>query len=242
MAALETLDPARIIADARRSFFTMVGVLAVIWLVQLVNWLDDYRLSIEYGLRSQQLDELPTVFTSPLLHASWLHLQSNSGPLFVFGFLAAYRGVKKFLGLTALIVVADGAAVWIFERPEAVTVGASGLVYGYFGYVVLRGLIDRNLIDALIAVVLGASYAYLLLAVVPGQPGVSWLGHLGGLIGGLAGAWIFRERATATARAGAARSGGASAAPAVPGAAAATAGGVPSPRAALLKELDDLGL
>ncbi|GAA2745084.1 rhomboid family intramembrane serine protease [Kitasatospora cinereorecta] len=239
----DPLDPAMMIAEARRAFFTVFGFLCVVWALQLVNWLDDTRLAIDYGIRSHDLDYLPNVLSAPFLHVNWQHLEGNSGPLFIFGFLAAYRGVKKFLGLTLLVALTSGAAVWLFERGTVVTVGASGVIYGYFGYVVLRGLFDRNLIDSLIGVVMGASFAYILTTAVPGTPGVSWLGHLGGLLGGLAGAWIFRDRGARRTAAGSSPAPG-SAIGRVPGSGAGSVGGAvpPSPRAALLKELDDLGL
>lgn len=86
------LDPARMIADARRAFFVMIGVLAVVWLVQVANWAGDYRLTQDFGIRPQQPGRLGDVFAAPFLHMSWNHLEGNSGPLFIFGFLAAYRG------------------------------------------------------------------------------------------------------------------------------------------------------
>lgn len=127
----------------------------------------------------------------------------------------------------------SGLTVWFLERGDVETVGASGLVFGYFAYVVVRGLFDRNLIDTLVGIVMGASFAHMLTVAVPGTPGVSWLGHLGGMIGGLAEAWLFRDRRS---RAGAQRDG---------------TGGAPdgsvqvssdNPRADLHKELGDLGL
>ncbi len=121
-------------------------------------------------------------------------MEGNTGPLFVFGLLAAYRGVVKFLGVTLIVAITSGLAVWLFQGNNELTVGASGLIFGYFGYVVSRGLIDRNLIDALAAVVMALSYAYILTVAIPGAPGVSWIGHLGGLIGGIASGWIFRTR------------------------------------------------
>lgn len=208
------------VAEARRAFFVMLGFLAVVWAVQVANWLDGYRLDSEFGLVAHDPGRLGGIVTAPLLHANWAHLEGNSGPLFIFGFLSAYRGVKRFLGLTALVAVTSGAAVWLFEGGGVVTVGASGLIFGWFGYVVLRGVFDRHLIDTLIGVVMAASFAYLLLVAVPGTPGVSWLGHLGGLVGGLVGAWVFRDRSRP--------------APAKPG-----PGG---PRADLHKELGDLGI
>ncbi|MFC6597172.1 rhomboid family intramembrane serine protease [Kitasatospora paranensis] len=243
-------DPARMVAEARRAFFVMFGLLCSVWALQLVNWIDDYRLTLDFGIRAQRVDRLPDVLSAPFLHVNWQHLEGNSGPLFVFGFLAAYRGVKKFVGLTLLVALTSGAAVWLFERDTVVTVGASGVIYGYFGYVVLRGLIDRNLIDSLIGLVMGASFAYILTTAVPGTPGVSWLAHLGGLVGGLAGAWLFRDRGRTGGRGPAARSGPSalslrsarSAGAAVPGQSATPATSADSSRAALLKELDDLGL
>ncbi|MFE2106184.1 rhomboid family intramembrane serine protease [Kitasatospora sp. NPDC059463] len=222
---------ARVLRDSRAALITMLGALAVIWGVQVANWLDDYRLSYEYGMNSGQLDELPDMLTMPLLHFGWDHIEANSWPLFAFGFLAAYRGMKRFLLATALIVVSSGLTVWFFERPDVVTAGASGVVYGYFGYVVLRGIFDRNLVDTVIGVIVAALYSYLLLGVLPSAQGVSWLGHLGGLIGGLAGAWLLRDR-------GDRRDGGGRTARNAPKSAADPA----SPGTALLKELDDLGI
>ncbi len=220
---------ARLLRDSRAALFTVLGALAVIWAVQVANWLDDYRLSYEYGMSSGRLDELPDIVTMPFLHFGWEHIEANSWPLFAFGFLAAYRGMKRFLLATVLIVLTSGLTVWWFERPDAVTAGASGVVYGYFGYVVLRGIFDRNPLDTVIGVGVAVLYSYLLLGVLPGAQGVSWLGHLGGLIGGLAGAWLLRDRTPRRA--------------AGPAAAAAGTGPTPtSPAGALLKELDDLGI
>jgi membrane associated rhomboid family serine protease len=179
----------------------MFGFLVVVWAVQLVNWEDGYALSRQYGLISGHVGRLPDVVTAPLLHWSWAHIESNSGPLFVFGFLAAYRGVARFLTLTLLVAMTSGLAVWFFERGEVETVGASGLIFGYFGYVVVRGVFDRHLIDTLVGVVMGGSFAYLLTIAVPGTPGVSWLAHLGGLLGGVLGAWLLRDRTAARDRA-----------------------------------------
>lgn len=223
------VGPEEMIAEARKALFVMVGFLAVVWGVQCANWAGDYALSRDYGLIPGDPGRLTDVFTAPLLHWNWRHIEANSGPLFVFGFLAAYRGVARFAVLTAILALTSGLAVWFFQDGRTDTVGASGLVFGYFGYVVVRGLFDRHLVDTLIGVVMAASFAYLLTVAVPGTPGVSWLDHLGGLAGGLAGAWLLRDR----------RPGG-SPGPR-PGKAVAPSG-APHPRAGLHKELEDLGL
>lgn len=222
------------IAEARTAFFVMFGFLCLVWIVQIANWSDGGTLVQRFGILPHQPSRLADVFTAPFLHLNWQHLEGNSGPLFVFGFLAAYRGVKKFLALTLLITLTSGFAVWVFERGDTLTVGASGLIFGYFGYVVLRGFFDRHLIDSLVGLVMGASFAYLVTLAVPGTPGISWLGHLGGLFGGLLGAWIFRERRSRDTSSSPRTN------PNFP-----KRGNLPAAtgsRADLLKELDDLGL
>ncbi|MFJ8625890.1 rhomboid family intramembrane serine protease [Kitasatospora sp. NPDC093550] len=219
----------RLLSDSRAALFAMLGLQAVIWSVQVVNWLDDYGLSREFGLRSQQLGDLPEMFTSPFLHFSWDHIEANSWPLFVLGFLAAFRGMRRFLLASLVIAVSGGLTVWLLERPNTVTAGASGMVYGYLGYVVLRGVLDRKVLDAVVGIAVAAVYSTLLIGVLPVTQGVSWLGHLGGLVGGLAAAVLLRDRHRA------ARPDPASAPAAKPGTPADS-------RSALLKELDDLGL
>lgn len=182
------------IAEARKAFFVVFALVAVVWAVQVANWGDHYAFSRDHGVVAHEPGRLPDVFAAPFLHWSWAHIESNSGPLFVFGFLAAYRGVSRFLALSALVTVTSGLTVWFFESSGVDTVGASGIIFGYFGYVVVRGLFDRHLIDTLIGVVMAASFAYLLTVAVPGTPGVSWLAHLGGLVGGVAGGWLLRDR------------------------------------------------
>ncbi|MGW3075011.1 MULTISPECIES: rhomboid family intramembrane serine protease [unclassified Kitasatospora] len=218
---------AQLFADSRRALFTMLGVQAVIWSVQVANWLDDYGLSREFGLRSEQVGDLPEMFTSPFLHFSWSHIEANSWPLFVLGFLSAYRGMRKFLLASLVIAVSGGLLVWLLESPNTVTAGASGMVYGYLGYVVLRGVLDRNVLDAVVGTVVAVVYSTILIGVLPVTPGVSWLGHLGGLIGGLAAAVLLRNQPAAKR---------------APQSAAKQASTPDSPGTALLKQLDELGL
>jgi membrane associated rhomboid family serine protease len=230
------------LTEARKAFFLMVGFVALIWALQVANWADSYRLDQEYGIIARDAGRLPDIFTAPFLHFNWNHIEANSGPLFVFGLLAAYRGVLRFLGVTVLVAVTSGLAAWFFQAGNTVGAGASGLIFGYFGYVVSRGLIDRNVIDTLAGLVMALSYAYLVTVAIPGTPGIGWQAHLGGLVGGVAAGWVFRTRRGKTASSGRL--------PAVAGATGSTAGagsgafrpGSDSPRADLHKELDDLGL
>ena len=236
-------DPAQVLAGARRALFVMVGVLALLWLIQIVNFADHYRLTYEYGIQGRDLATLPDIFTAPFLHFSWAHIEGNSGPLFIFGFLAAYRGVAKFAWVSVLVVVISGLAAWFTEAPHTVGAGASGVVFGYFGYIMVRGFFDRHPIDMLVGAVMALCFAYQFTVLLP-HAGIGWQAHIGGLVGGVAAGWIFRERKAR--RAVAAGVPAAAAAGATPGKAVSPAAGVPDPyagpRADLHKKLDDLGL
>src|SRR6478609_3217983 len=148
------------VAEARKAFFLMVGFIALIWVLQIFNWAGHNRLDYDYGILPRNIGRLPQIFSSPFLHFSWDHIEGNSGPLFIFGFLAAYRGVKKFLLLTGIVVLASGLGAWFTEASGTVGAGASGVVFGYFGYIIVRGVFDRHKIDIVIGVVMALCFAY----------------------------------------------------------------------------------
>ena len=129
-------------------------------------------------------------------------------PLFVLGVLAAYRSIARFLIASVIIAVTSGLAVWFFQSSNELTVGASGLIFGYFGYVLVRGFFDRNLVDIIVGFVAGVLYWTILQVAIPGTPGVSWIGHVGGLVGGILAAWFLRSPAGPRRSPAAARPGG----------------------------------
>ena len=225
-----TANPATVLAEARKALFIMAGLIAVIWIIQIVNWADHYQLTYQYGITPRDVGSLPYILTAPFLHFSWAHIEGNSGPLFIFGFLAAYRGVTKFLGVTALVILTSGLAAWLTESAHSVGAGASGLVFGYLGYIMVRGIFDRHPIDLLIGAVMALCFAYQFSVLLP-QAGIGWQAHIGGLVGGILAGWLLRERRAAPAG---------PPAPGRPGRAAASPHD--GPRADLHKQLDDLGL
>ena len=202
-----------------------------LWLIQIGDWADHYHLTFQYGIRPRVAASLPDILTAPFLHFNWAHIEGNSGPLFIFGFLAAYRGVTKFFGVTALVILTSGLAAWLTESPGSVGAGASGVVFGYFGYIMVRGFFDRHAIDMLLGAVMALCFAYQFTVLLP-HAGIGWQAHIGGLVGGVAAGWVFRERRSAAPRLGS-RSG--------PRRAAAKSYG-DGPRSELHRQIDDLGL
>jgi membrane associated rhomboid family serine protease len=251
------------VRKVRDALVLVGGFVALIWVLQVFNWAVGYRMDLQLGILPHDVSRLPEIFTAPLLHFSWQHIEGNTVPLFVLGVAAAYRGIGKFLLMTLIVAVVSGLAVWLFQSGNELTVGASGLIFGYFGYVLIRGFFDRNLLDIGIGVVAGVLYWTILQVAIPGTPGISWIGHLGGLLGGVLAAWILRTRNPAEVTSGgwtsgwttgisSGRAGGAS------GTAGGTVGGTvsrpvggpvsgtahPGSSAAddLLRQLDDMGL
>ena len=123
------------------------------------------------------------------VHDGFFHLLSNTGPLLVLGGLVGMRGAGTLLAVSIFITVFAGAGVWLVGR-DGVHIGASSLVFGYFGYLVARGFFERSFMSILIAVAVAVFYGGLFFGLLPLGGFVSWEGHLFGLIGGVILAWV----------------------------------------------------
>lgn len=159
------------------------GLLIVI---EVINALLGHRLN-SFGILPRSLSHLPGILAAPLLHGSPAHLATNLIPLLLFIWLSMQWGVKVFLQATATIWLLSGLCVWIFAR-EAYHVGASGIVYGYFGFLVAAGFSARNF--KLLAISIGVAFLYggMLFGIFPQRAMVSFEYHLFGLIAGIIGA------------------------------------------------------
>jgi membrane associated rhomboid family serine protease len=172
----------------------MVVVVAVMWGVEIMDYVLPENFD-NYGIAGWQPSGLIGILFAPFLHVDFSHLLANTLPLLILGFVAAMRGIGKFLTASLLIVLLGGIGTWLTTPVGVVAVGASGLIFGYFGYVVSRGIFDRSLVDILIGIVVAAVYYSMLSGLLPTQEGVSWQGHLFGLVGGVVAAWLLRRRA-----------------------------------------------
>ncbi|GAB3280855.1 rhomboid family intramembrane serine protease [Actinocorallia lasiicapitis] len=172
----------------------LVGaLLAVMWVLEIIDYPLGGALD-SWGVSARDLDDLPDIFTAPFLHHGFAHLIGNSVPFAVLGFFSAFRGLGKFLLMNAIVIIVGGLGVWLVSPPGSVTLGASGLVFGYFGYLLGRGLFERRAVDALIAVAVAVLYGGIIYSVLPTDPTVSWQGHLFGLLAGLWSAFLLRTR------------------------------------------------
>ena len=189
-------------STAKRSLLVIGRLLAVMWGVELIDWIGGHWLELDqFGIVPRRLSGLLGIPLAPFLHAGWSHLAANSLPFAILGLLVLGRGERTFWSVSAGIVVWGGLAVWLLGRGQAVHVGASGLIFGYFGYLVALGAIERSVVSILRALVVGLFYGSIIWGVLPNHRGVSWEGHLFGLLAGIAMAW-YSGRGTSVRRNG----------------------------------------
>ena len=171
----------------------LAAFIAVLWVLQAVNWATGYGLNRAFGLIPREVEGLDGIAGMPLLHGSFAHLLSNTAPLAVMGALLAATATRALVAVNAVIVGAGGALVWLFGS-TAIHIGASGLVFGWFGFLVMRGAVDRSPVTLLAALAVGFLYGAMIWGVLPGRPGVSWEAHLFGFAAGAAAAFLIRTR------------------------------------------------
>ncbi|OAN36617.1 rhomboid family intramembrane serine protease [Microbacterium sp. H83] len=179
-------------------FASPVLLLAAMWAVQLADAVLPGSFT-GFGLRSWDPAGLAGIVLAPMLHATWAHLIANSVPFLVLGCLVAVEGSRRFWAVTAFAAVIGGLGTWLVNAPGTLTVGASGLVFGYFGYTVARvfapGRTSHRILYAVIALVVIGVYGGSMLAGVVGvRDGISWQAHLFGAIGGALAAFVGRSR------------------------------------------------
>ncbi|HHU66262.1 rhomboid family intramembrane serine protease [Corynebacterium sp.] len=162
------------------------GYVLVIWAVHLINVLIFGGQLVFFGIHPMDVSSLWHIFTSPLLHANVEHLISNTIPGAVFSFLIGMSRARVWWEVTAIVVLVGGAGVWLLGGVGTNHIGASGLVYGWLGYLLVRGLFNRSVMQIMVGVGLGILYSGLVWGVFPGVPGLSWQAHLFGAVGGIA--------------------------------------------------------
>ncbi len=169
----------------------LIGFVAVIWVVEIVNASMGHQLNA-WGIFPRSVHGLAGIPLAPFLHGSFGHVISNSIPFLVLGGLIAFRGRQVLLRVSFIVIGVGGSGVWLLGR-SAVHIGASGLVFGYFGYLVARGWYERKLGSILLAIGVIILYGGLILGVLPARGLVSWEAHLFGLIAGVLAARSHRR-------------------------------------------------
>ena len=172
----------------------MLLLLAGLWALELVDQVSGNALD-GFGIAAREVDGLPEILTAPWLHAGWQHLASNSVPFFVLGFLVLLSGVARWVVSSLTSVVSSGLFAWLLTPAGTIVLGASGLIFGWLTYLIVRGLWSRRPAQVVVGVLVLLVYGGLIWGVLPGAAGISWQAHLGGAVGGVVAAWALHRRA-----------------------------------------------
>ncbi|NET59509.1 MAG: rhomboid family intramembrane serine protease [Symploca sp. SIO2E6] len=160
------------------------GLVVLMWVLEIVDVLV-FRQGLNiYGIIPREIIGLRGILFAPFLHGGFAHLISNTIPFLILGWFVMLPGTSKFFIVTPIIMLVSGIGVWLFGS-SGVHIGASGVVFGYLGFLLARGFFERNFPSILLSLVVGSLYGGLIWGVLPTQSGVSWEGHLFGFVGGV---------------------------------------------------------
>ncbi len=177
----------------------VASVLAFMWALEIVDLALPFVHLDNWGIVPRSLRGLRNIVFAPFLHVGFGHLLANSVPFLVLGWLVALRGRRDFLLVSAISVLASGLGVWLIAPSGTIHLGVSGVIFGYFGYLLARAYFERSCGSLVIAALVFLLYGSMLWGALPTSvlfgPRISWQGHLFGFLGGGLAAWLLANRA-----------------------------------------------
>lgn len=176
-----------------RKIYPVFGFVGLCWLTFLVNNLVLNGYFSHFGIVPRTVSGLSGIFLAPFLHASFRHLLANTAPLLMLGGVISIRNPATYVLITVVGTIISGTFIWLLARPGC-HIGASGLVFCYFGYVMAQAWFQRTIVNVIVAVVCGLIYGGLIWGLSPFQSGISWEAHGAGLIAGILMAKIGTQR------------------------------------------------
>ncbi|MFM7474887.1 MAG: rhomboid family intramembrane serine protease [Microcystis aeruginosa] len=158
---------------------------AIFWLLEILDQFV-FRGSLDYfGIMPHQVIGLRGILFAPFLHRDFPHLIANTVPFLILGWLVMLQETSDFFIVTGLTMLVGGLGVWLFAAPGSIHIGASILIFGYLGFLLLRGYFQRNIPSILLSILVFLLYGGTIWGVLPSRPGISWQGHLFGFLGGV---------------------------------------------------------
>lgn len=179
--------------DRDTDFAFLASFVVLIWFLEICDLAMGLGLDL-WGIRPRSIASIPSIALAPLLHGGLPHVLSNTIGLLLFGSLAALRGGRDLPSVVFYSAIGSGIGIWLFGAPRTLHLGASGVVFGLFAFVLLIGFFEKRAISVILSVVVILLWGGLALAVFELQAGVSWTGHVFGFAGGILAARDLRTR------------------------------------------------
>jgi len=178
-----------IASELKTQLLILGGLVALMWAIEIIDQLPGMNLDM-YGIIPRRVIGLRGILFAPFLHGNFPHLIANTVPFLTLGWLVMLRRTSDFWIVSAIAALIGGLGTWLIAPSFSVHIGASGVIFGYLGFLISRGYFERNFASIALSLTVGVLYGGLLWGVLPQQPGISWQGHLFGFIGGVVAARI----------------------------------------------------
>jgi len=178
----------------------LLSMTAIAWIAHMINLSLGGWLNWAFGLRPRHPWGLFCIPTFAFLHADAAHLTGNTMIFLPLAWFILMQGIHLFYGVTLIITLLSGFSLWLLgeKLPKPNTyVGASGVIFGYLGFLLIYGLTSANPIALILAAVAGYLHLSKITGsqkspskLLPGSQGSS-LGHLLGFMAGVLVAYGF---------------------------------------------------
>lgn len=175
----------------------LAAVTLIFWVVFIIDrsfW--NGNLS-QFGIMPHRLIGLRGILFAPFLHGNYYHIASNTASFLVLGWMVMLRNTNDFYFVSVFTAIASGLGTWLVGSPSSVHIGASGVIFGYFGYLLSRGYFEKSFVAIAISITIAMSYGSLIWGILPTRSYISWEGHLFGFIGGVLAARILAAQTKA---------------------------------------------
>ncbi len=186
-----------------RDLMVPIVLIGLMWSVEAWDWLltllfmpngEPHSVLDALGIRPRQLAGLPGILMAPFLHRDFGHLSGNTLPLLGLSLILALTGLHRFLAATLIIIAVTGSAVWLFARGNAIHLGASGVVFGYLGFLLVKGFIERRARWILVSLIIGFLYSGIMYNLLPTRDQVSWESHFFGFLSGILASYLLAKK------------------------------------------------
>jgi membrane associated rhomboid family serine protease len=181
-----------LVREVKTQVMILVCFVGVMWAIEIVDTVLGGALD-SFGIIPRSLIGLRGIFFAPFLHGNFPHLIANTLPFMTLGWFVMLRRTSDFFGVTAIAMLIGGLGTWLVAPTNTVHVGASGIIFGYLGFLISRGYFERRFGSIIFSLIVGLAYGGLIWGVLPGRIGISWQGHLFGFIGGVIAAWLMSD-------------------------------------------------
>jgi membrane associated rhomboid family serine protease len=171
-----------------------VVLLGVLWTLWIVDGLFFHNSLKSHGVHPRSTEGLLGILFSPFLHSGLLHIVGNTIGIIMLGSLVLMHDISKFFLVSGFSVIIGGLGVWLVGGTQTNHIGFSGVIFGYFGYLVSVGIFEKKLGTVLLSLLTVLLYGGMIWGILPVQIGVSWEGHLFGFLGGILSAFVLSRR------------------------------------------------